>query len=52
MKIYCSWVCPYNKNGECSEPRDLILDLSRNGYFTCNKLSEIISKSYDLKETQ
>jgi len=52
MEIRCHWTCPFNKDGHCKQPRDLHLDLSPQGYFTCNKLSEEFSKSYDIKETK
>jgi len=51
MVIRCYWDCPHNKDGDCLQPRGIRITLDRNGSFTCNKLSEAFSKSYDLKET-
>lgn len=51
MKIKCYWVCPYNKQGICSQPKGLVISICSNGFFKCNKLSQIIYKiEKDLKE--
>jgi hypothetical protein len=52
MQIKCHWICPFNKDGYCKQPKDLHLELSAQGYFTCNKLSEVCSASYDSKGTK